>query len=360
MRKTTGFIAVVFLCLQVWSAEAQCPRSCEEPVKNVILMIGDGMGLTQLNAAMYRSSSPLSIERAQFTGLTKTSSASNRITDSAAAGTALATGHKTYNGAIGLDTLKQPLRNIMEMAREKGLATGVVATYCITNATPAAFVAHVPDRKLEEDIAMDFLRSDIDLFIGGGRNKFEKRSDSLDLSIPLREKGYRMVYTMEELEMTASGKVAGLLHEHHLPRMLQGRGDFLPRATVKALEILHANNPEGFVVMIEGSQIDGGGHARDIDAVTTETFDFDEAVKEALDFADTHPGTLVIITADHETGGLTIPKGGEDGLGYHFSTGAHTAVMVPVYSYGPGAHRFTGIMENTEIPRRIMELLDLK
>lgn len=328
------------------------------PVKNVILMIGDGMGLAQLHSAMLQSEAPLTVERAQYVGLAKTYSASSKVTDSAASGTALSTGHKTYNGAIGVDTARKALTSVLEMAENKGLATGLVATYCITNATPASFIAHVDDRKKEEEIALDFLKTDIDIFIGGGRDMFEKRKDGRNLSSELKNKGYQIVYTMDELAPVRTGRVAGLMADGHLDRMNKGRGDYLPRATDKALEILKNNNDKGFFVMIEGSQIDGGGHANDIDIVVTEALDFDQAIRRAYDFADKNPGTLVIVTADHETGGLTLPaKGGN--VDYKFSTTGHTGTMVPIYSYGAGASRFTGIMENTDIPKRIMELLNL-
>lgn len=339
----------------------QCKTSTESkeiPVKNVIFLIGDGMGLAQLNAAMLAQDDPLAIERAQAVGLQKTYSADSKVTDSAASGTALATGSKTYNGAIGVDADTARLTSVLEKAAAKGLSTGLIATYRITHATPAAFVGHQRHRDMEEGIAADFLDTDITLFIGGGRLKFEQRRDGRNLSDELKTKGYQVVYTQEELNALSSGKIAGLLADSHLPDMLGGRSpEFLPGTTEKALEIL-SQNDNGFFIMIEGSMIDGGGHDNDIDKVIAETLDFDRAVAKAFDFADRHPGTLVVVTADHETGGLTIPGNGR-GVEYLFSTGDHTGVMIPIYAYGTGAGRFTGIMENTDIPKRMIELLDL-
>ena len=329
------------------------------PVKNVILMIGDGMGLAHVSAAMEAGDQPLAIERAQYTGLHKTSSASDEVTDSAAGATALATGTKTYNGAIGVGPDRAPLTSILEKAAVQGLSTGLVATYRITHATPASFIAHVPHRDMEEAVAADFLKTDITLFIGGGRAMFEQRRDGRNLSDELRVKGYQIVYTQEELDGVASGKTVGLLADSHLPKIAEGRDrEYLSGATDKALEIL-SQNDKGFFVMIEGSMIDSGGHDNDIDYVVSETLDFDRAVARAFDFADAHPGTLVIVTADHETGGLTIPANGR-GVEYLFGTGGHTAVPVPVYAYGTGAGNFSGIMENTDIPKKIEALLPKK
>lgn len=338
-------------------AEAQ---AAEPPVKNVIYMIGDGMSLTHMAAAMLSQDMPLALERAQYVGIQKTQPAKGgKVTDSAASGTALASGTKTYNGAIGVDLDKQPLYSVLARSEARGLATGVVATYSVTNATPASFVAHNESRKNEEAIAEDYLKTNIDVFIGGGRQFFEKRADGRNLSQDLKAKGYTMAYTMDEVKGVEKGRLAALLADNALPRMINGRGDMLPAATAQALKILSRNN-KGFFIMVEGSQIDGGGHANDGEAVITETLDFDAAVKVAFDFADAHPGTLVVVTADHETGGMTLAGNDQGGLDAKFTTTGHTGVPVPVYAYGAGAQHFTGIMDNTDIPKRIAKLLNLK
>ncbi len=361
----------LLLLLLVFTAGAKQPQ-----VRNVIFMIGDGMGITQAQLAMLSSEEPVSLEKAQYTGLCKTYSADNRVTDSAAAGTALSTGVKTYNGAIGVDTDKKPLKNLTEYAREKGLATGVVVTKDITDATPAAFLAHQPNRGMAEEIAMDIAASGADVLIGGGRKNFESRKDGVDLSAQLREKGYTVAYTLDEVRAVEKGKLAAQLAPGHMPKMSQDRGTFLPLATAQALKILQANNPKGFFLMVEGSQIDSGGHANDAEYTALESIDFCHAVQVAFDFADKNPGTLVVVTADHETGGLTLisPKdvregkvktdayepANTQGLVVAFSTGNHSATLVPVYSYGAGAGHFTGVMDNTDIPKRIRLLLGLE
>ncbi len=364
MRKTSFSILLLFLLAIAIPYGTTAQES--QPVKNIIFMIGDGMGLAHTYSAMLRSQTPLAFERAQYIGLSKTYSANNRVTDSAASGTAMATGHKTYNGAIGVDTARKPVENIVERAQKKGLATGIVVTKDITDATPAAFMAHQPSRKMAEEIASDIAGSNVDLFIGGGRNRFEKRQDGVNLTDQLRKQGYAIAYTLDEIKNVKSGKLAGLMASGNLKKMTEGRGDYLPQATAQALTILQNNSPKGFFLMVEGSQIDSGGHDNDAEVVIAETLDFNKAIAVAFDFADRNPGTLVVVTADHETGGLTIPSNkadftqGESGIKYLFSTGGHTGIMVPIYAYGTGAQNFSTIMENTDLPKKMAALLGLE
>ena len=366
MKTICKFLLLVLLA-SVTGQRTEARKPAEPRVKNVIFMIGDGMGLADITAtAINRGCVPLQIERAHYVGLARTYSANNRVTDSAAAGTALATGHKTNNGHIGVDPDKKPLKSILEKEEENGLATGLVATHSVTNATPAAFIAHQPSRKMEEEIAADYLKTDIDLFICGGRKMFTPSQDGRDLTRELQEKGYTIAYTMDEVKAFERGKLGGLLYDTSVPTMAQGRGDYLPQATAKAQEILGRNSPKGFFIMVEGSQIDKGGHGNDIRTIIDETTDFDNAVKVAYDYADRHPGTLVVVTADHETGGVTLPSGKPDftlpdqGVKYTFSTKSHTATYVPVYASGTGAMHFSRVLENTEIPQIMEQLLRLR
>jgi alkaline phosphatase len=324
-------------------------------IKNIILMIGDGMGLPDVYAAMTVSDKPLNIERCTFIGLQKTFSASDYITDSGAAGTALATGIKTKNGAIGMDSQGNRLKSILEIAEEHGYSTGLVSTSSITHATPASFIAHQSSRGSYEDIAMDFLKTDIDVFIGGGYNHFAKRADKLNLIDSLRLRGYEVDTTMNAVLNSTSRKLAGFTALVHNPYRLKGRGDMLPESSGKAINIL-SKNKKGFFLMIEGSQIDWAGHANVADTLVDETLDFDKAVGVALDFAKNDGHTLVVITADHETGGVTLVDGDREShkVKLNFSTKDHTAVMVPVYAYGPGADKFIGIYDNTDIFKKIL------
>jgi alkaline phosphatase len=329
--------------------------------KNIILLIGDGMGLAHLEAAMTASNKTLNIERCSETGFAKTSSSDEYITDSAAAATAIACGKKTYNGAIGVDSLGNNVKSILEYAEEAGLATGLVATSTITHATPASFIAHDDSRQHYEAIARDFLETDTDVFIGGGLSHFDNRKDSINLVEILEINGYQIALNTQELEHINSGKLVGLLNDKSMPRMTEGRQEMLLKSGEKAIEIL-SQNKKGFFLMIEGSQIDWGGHDNDIEYVVTELLDFDQVVGAALDFAQQDGNTLVIVTADHETGGLAILGKDimKDPLATKFSTTHHTAVMVPVYAYGPQADKFAGIYENNTLFHKMMNALNLR
>lgn len=343
----------------------------EEPrVERIIYMIGDGMGVAHISAAQIAQDyEPLAMERAEYVGLCKTYSANSRITDSAAAGTALATGYKTNNGMIGVTPDSLPHPSIRERAERAGMATGVVVTYPVTNATPAAFVAHVDYRHKEDEIATYYLSNELDVFMGGGSKRFDQRADSLDLFAALREKGYTIATSLSEIEGISGGKVAVLPTEDSMPSMLSGRGDFLPEATAKALEILENNaksDRTGFFLMVEGSQIDGKAHGHDLEGMIAELKDFDAAVEVAFDYADNHPGTLVVVTADHETGGLTIVNGNrrfdikDHQVDYAWTTGGHTGGMVPIFAYGTGAEHFSGVFDNTDLPKIMFRLLGLE
>lgn len=323
--------------------------------QNVILLIGDGMGLPDVYAAMSVSESPLNIERCNVTGLQKTFSYDNYITDSGAAGTALATGTKTNNGSIGVDHEGKPVKSILKYAEENGLATGLVSTSALTHATPASFIANQSSRGSYEQIAMDFMRTDVDVIIGGGYDHFGRRSDNINLLDSLRAKGYEVDSSLNQVVASTANKLAGFTAAVHNPYRLKGRGDMLPLSTGKAIEIL-SKNQKGFFLMVEGSQIDWAGHANAADTLIDETIDFDKAVGVALDFAAKDGKTLVVVTADHETGGVTITEGDKSArtLSLSFSTKDHTAVMVPIYAFGPGAESFTGINDNTDIFKKIL------
>lgn len=333
----------------------------EKKPKNIILLIGDGMGLTQVYAAISVSKDKLNIEQAQYIGLSKTFSIDDYITDSAAGGTALACGRKTKNGSIGVDSVGTPLKSILEYAEDNGLSTGLVSTSSITHATPASFIAHQPSRKFEERIAYDFLKTDIDVFIGGGKKFFMARKDGLNLIDSLKARNYKVNFNIDDATRVTSGKLASLTADEGNKTMLKGRGDMLTKGTETALNILSKNN-KGFFLMVEGSMIDWGGHDNNIEYVTSELIDFDKAVGAALAFAKKDGNTLVIITADHETGGLTIT--GSDSITHkpkvHFSSTDHTAVMVPVYTFGPGAEKFAGIYQNNAIFDKMFELYGFK
>lgn len=325
--------------------------------QNVILFIGDGMGVAHLFAGLTANKGNLFIQNCKYIGFAKTASSDRYVTDSAAGATAISTGTKTYNGAIGVGPDKNPIKTILEEASEKGKATGLVSTSSITHATPASFIAHQPSRSQEEDIATDFLKTDIDVFIGGGYDFFAKREDGRNLVNELVRKGYTVERELSKIEAYDGKKLAGLTAPKGNPRVAD-RGLMLPVSTQTAINVLQKNK-NGFFLMVEGSFIDSGGHGNNTVQVVEEVLDLDKAVGKALDFAAKDGNTLVIVTADHETGGMTINDGSfETGMvkGAFTSTG-HTGVMVPIFAYGPGASEFIGIMENTDIYTKIKKLL---
>ncbi|MDR2037626.1 MAG: alkaline phosphatase [Bacteroidales bacterium] len=326
-------------------------------VRNVILMIGDGMGLAHQYAVCKGNKA---VERCQYVGLAKTYSANDYTTDSAAAGTAIACGEKTNNGMLGQRPDSSRLVSMLEYAAGNDLSTGVVVTCELTHATPAAFVAHVNNRNENENIAADYTQSPVNVCIGGGRKYFENRTDSKNLTETMRSKGFRVAYTMDEVKSVHEGNLLALLADVAL-EPYPARGEMLPEAITAAINILNRNG-KGFFLMVEGSQIDWAGHANDQTHLMNEMLDFDRAVHTAFDFAAQDGHTLVIVTADHETGGLTIPGGNlqtcEPAMA--FSTKGHTGVPVPVYAFGPDAEMFTGIYDNTAFLPKILNLLGIK
>ena len=322
--------------------------------KNVILMIGDGMGLTQITAGMYSNDNHLNLERFPVVGLHKSYCFNKLVTDSAAGATAFSTGHKTYYTALGVGPDTIPLPTILEEAEEYELATGLVTTSTIVHATPAAFIAHVAYRGEYERIAAFFLETEIDLFIGGGKKYFDRREDDRDLLKELSGKGYQISsYFDEELDemLINAQKNMGYFTADSDPLTVEQGRSYLPPASAMACDFLEKhNNSQGFFLMIEGAQIDWGGHGNSSDYIINEVLDFDKAIGEVLDFAIKDGNTLVIVTADHETGGYAINPGSTmDNLVTAFTTKQHTAALIPVFAYGPSAELFAGIYENTAI-----------
>jgi alkaline phosphatase len=310
------------------------------------------------------------MERASTGGFVKTASANNRVTDSAASATAYATGYKTDNSHLSVSPTGDTLATILELAEREGLPTGLVVTTHLTHATPAAFYTHNPDRDDYRAIALDLIPSGIDVAIGGGGRYLTDRPDGRNLIAELERLGYVMVDSLAGLDNVKTGSAMAVYPGSGLPMIKDGRDpEYLSRATSKALEILTANTPHGeggFFLMVEGSYIDSAGHDNDSRKLIDEMGDFDRAVGVAFDWADAHPGTLVIVLADHETGGLTLPSGNENfllpdsGVEFRWSTGGHTATMVPLLAYGAHADLFGGIADNTEINHRLVQLLGLE
>jgi alkaline phosphatase len=336
--------------------------------KNVILLISDGTGLSQISSAFYFNDSTPNYTRFNDIGLIITSSAKEDITDSAAGATALACGVKTYNGAIGVEVGSTNAKNIIEIVSSKKIKTGLIATSSITHATPACFYAHTLSRGSEEEIALQLTQSEVDFFAAGGLDYFNNRKDGQDLLNNFKENQFKIDTTALSnfSEIQSVEKAGFLLAKKGMPKMEDGRGNFLSKATELAMQFL-SKGDSGFFMMTEGSQIDWGGHENNSSYLISELIDFDDAVGKALDFAEKDGNTLVIVTSDHETGGFTLAakkKMREDGSEYSdyseieptFSTGGHSATLIPVFAFGPGSEEFTGIYENNNIFEKILNV----
>lgn len=328
-------------------------------VKNVILMIGDGMSLMHMYSAWTANRGKLWLDNCQTTGLSKTYCTDKLITDSGAGGTALATGHKTTYHSVGVDPDGKPLKSLNVLAREKNKSNGIVATCRLYDATPADFCCHNTDREDYDDLIADYVESGVDFAFGGGSLYFDHRKDGRNIFKELEAAGYQTPRSWEELAGIKSGKVFCVTDTVDTPVPAE-RGDLLARASLKAIELLN-QNPNGFFLMIEGSQLDDYGHFNDLDMLMQEVHDFDRTIGKVFEWAAQDGETLVVVTADHETGGLTLVDGNlaEGKIVGKFSTGSHSGVMVPVYAFGPGHENFTGMFENTDIFWKIKKLLNL-
>lgn len=335
----------------------KAPRG--KKVKNVILMIGDGMSLMDVYAAWVCNRGRLWLDNAQYIGLSATHCTDKLITDSGAGGTALATGHKTKYHAVGVDPEGKPLTTIIDLAKRKDKDAGIAVTCRLWDATPADFCCHNINRDNEQEIVADYPTSGVDFAFGGGAKYFTNRKDGRNIFEELKNQGYYIARTWEELEKRESGKVFCVPYEVDTP-LPDERGDLLARATMKGISLMNQNK-NGFFMMVEGSQLDDYGHFNQLDMLMKELHDFDRTIGEVMKWAAKDGETLVVVTADHETGGLTL-HGGDLATGRieaKFASTGHTGVMVPVYAFGPGAEEFTGFMDNTEIFWKIKKLMRL-
>lgn len=351
LKKQVALVLILsILQLNCGSAAKVVSQQLEKPL-NIIFLIGDGMGLAQIFAASVISGG-LTLDLFEDIGFLKTSSVDDFITDSAAGATAFSIGQKTFNGAIGLDADSIAQKTLTELAEEKGLATGLIATCSVTHATPASFYAHQINREMHTEIANDFYGKGIDFVAGSGKPYFSLEK--------LMSDGY-YVQTGRNYQAKKFDKTFWFYNDSiYAPNAIE-RGNWLADATKHGINHLK-NNKKGFFLMVEGSQIDWGGHNNDFDYMVSELIDFDKAIKVAYDYAKLNKNTLVIVTADHETGGLTINGGSIKNKTItdpRFTTDYHTALMVPVYAFGPGAEKFRGTMENTAIYKNIKTLLNL-
>jgi alkaline phosphatase len=369
------FIAGSALLVSAVPLEAQ-QSSPTEPTR-IILFIGDGVGTAQWTAALVEADA-LAVQEFPVVGLVDTRASNAKVTDSAAGATAFAAGVRTFNGAIGVGPDSVPVVSVLEVSRERGLATGLVATSTITHATPASFAAHVPSRAMEVEIARQMAEQPITVLLGGGRAYFDpaRRPDSLDLLAVFSRRG-AYVETVEQLAalqldttralvgLFAEGQPAGAVTrtivrpstDSVLPPdtvVIPPRTPSLPQMTSAALAVLD-RDAEGFFLMVEGSQPDWRGHENaPLELVIAEVLDFDAAIRVGLEYQARHPETLIVVVADHETGGLALHYDQSGAFGAHYTTQGHTAAMIPLFAAGPGAEAFGGVRRNDEIGQLLL------
>ena len=332
-------------------------------VKNVILMIGDGMSLMHIQAAWTCNRGHLWLENAQFTGLSKTPATNRLITDSGSGGTSLATGYKTRYHAVGVDEDGNKLKSLVDYAKEAGKSAGVAVTCRLWDATPCDFLSHNIDRDNEQELIAEMANSPVDYVFGGGAKFFTNRKDGRNIFKELEKKGYKVFTSRKDLETISkekgNSKVYCVPFEVDTP-LPDERGDLLARASIAGINLLNQNK-NGFFMMVEGSQLDDYGHFNQLDMLMKETLDFDQTFGSIIKWAAEDGETLVVVTADHETGGMTVLGGDykEGRVEVNFSTKNHSGTMVPVYAFGPGSENFSGFMDNTDICWKIKALMNM-
>ena len=327
--------------------------SVQEPpqsnaVKNIIFRIGDGMGLEQVSCAWVLNHGKLNLDNMSHVGLSRTWCTNELITDSGAGGTALAAGQKTAYSHVGTAPDTTDLYSILVDAAKVGKKTGTVVTCHFADATPCDFCCHNEFRYNQDDLIADYVTCGVDYLAGGGLDWFTvNRKDGRDITKEMADAGYTVALTEEEL-MAAGLPVIGILSPDNLP-VAGERGDLFRRMVAQGLDQL-SQNENGFVMMIEGSCIDDWLHGNDIEKAMEELLDFDRTLGDVLEFAAKDGHTLVVVTADHNTGAITLQDGNlEKGeIGVHFGSESHNGIAVPVYAWGPGSEKFTGIRENAE------------
>lgn len=374
IRILISFLVVILMIALLTSCFSVCP----ETANNIIFMVADGMGLSNVTAArIYKNGidgAPLNLETLPVIGYQRTYSKNSTITDSASAASAWACGEKFNNGEICKHTENESYpRSILEYGKEKLKATGLVATSTITHATPAAFGAHVTDRRCENEIARQYVQvTNPDVILGGGKEKFDSfKPDpcgtSGSLLLEAKTNGYDLAYDKVEMEAAVSKRVTKLLglfnNENMIPeykRTSDTTEPRLPEMTATALAILE-KNPQGFFLLIEGSQIDGGNHSHNFEYVVNDLLAFDETVRVVLKWIEEKPSrkknTLLIITSDHETGGFAITgpsnalskKGDLNDLEVGWISRKHTGGDTIIWSQGPGSQKLGKSLDNTDI-----------
>ncbi|MFC1481019.1 alkaline phosphatase [Candidatus Neomarinimicrobiota bacterium] len=353
--------------------------------KSIILIIADGTGIGQHSYSYYFTDN-YAPAKFDHVGLVTTHSADKRlvttsvegaralasgvkiteigewrkVTDSAAGGTALSSGVKTYNSAIGVNAGVEPVKNITEYAHEMNMATGLVATSSITSATPASFAAHIDKRDKEDIIAQQMADSEINVLLGGGQKFFNSKANGgvqeINLLQKMHDNGVQVVTALDEISYPAD-RLVGLFSDGGLPRAIDGRSPTTSQMAEVALKVLETDD-DGFFLMIEESQVDWAGHDNESEYLLGELESLNDLVDFVLAYQAKNPNVLVILTADHETGGLSVVnKSKGPGLESAWKTTGHTGNFVPVFATGPGGDYFDGLLDNTDIAKQLITMM---
>ena len=390
--KTQKILVAIVMALAVLTG---CSSKQSQKPTNVIYLIGDGMGFGAVSSLLLSVDEETGFEMAPVIGLNETCSANNYVTDSPAGGTALATGTRTCNGFLGVGPDSVQLESLLKKAQKMGKKTGIVVNTTLTEATPGAFYAGVTSRKESYKIAEQFTESGVDVAIGAGLSAFINRPDSVDMTAVLIEKGYDVYLDWKSVLSSKSEKFVGILEMSDVHRRNKQRNttasaaegqevclaarlaaeeenvdttrfseptEYLHKACTKALSVLEKNAPKGFFLMVESAIIDGYGHNNDSEGMIEEMQEFDKTLKALVAYVKEHPNTLLVVTADHETGGTNVAYQSHavnepEGLHLSFSTKGHSGTVVPIFAYGAGAEKFAGIFKNKEIPGVIEGLM---
>ena len=387
---------ISFVLLVAMAVLASCSVEPASKPKNVIYLIGDGMGFGAVSSLLLSMEEETGFEKAPVIGLSETCSANNYVTDSPAGGTALATGTRTCNGFLGVGPDSVQLESLLKKAQKMGKKTGIVVNTTLTEATPGAFYAGVTSRKESYTIAKQFTESGVDVAIGAGLSAFINRPDSIDMTEVLINKGYDVYLDWKSVLESESKKFVGILDMGDVHRRnkksnatasaAEGQEvclaarlaateenadttrfseptEYLHKACTKALSVLEQEAEEGFFLMVESAIIDGYGHNNDSEGMIEEMQEFDKTLQALIAYVDAHPNTLLVVTADHETGGTGVAYKSHEvnepaGLHLNFSTKGHTGTVVPIFAYGAGAAEFRGIFQNRELPGIIEGLMN--
>lgn len=352
------FILHFFFGINVQANHNQYP-------KNIILLIGDGMGISTISAAKI-DHKKLNLEHFKHIGLVSNHSTDHLITDSAASATAMSTGYKTKNRMIAMSPNGKKLETTLEIAQTKHMKTGLVVTSSITHATPASFISHVKSRYLQTEIAHQISKNPPDVIIGGGLGYFLPKSHLLSLRkddfhlLSHFPNPYQIITNHHDFKKIKNPThLLALLDQDGLPQA-SSRKISLKTMTKKAINIL-SQSKNGFFLMVEGSQIDWMAHDNLGTELVEEMIDFDDAIGAALRFQKSNPNTLILVTADHETGGFGITQASKNKIKeFKFLSKEHTSQLVPIFSSGPQAEKFTGFLDNTDIGKMMIEIIRTK